>query len=291
MSYNASLSKRKDSSEFSTSWWKLRTASKACLRCLHVSTVQNVWGWPTHKTWWCNAYEATHPESWQSLASLELVVPLQFLTRTQRWQSFLKCKLGCIVRFHHCIGYLWRWDHREGCHDAVGIFLTHLGDQECTSVQINKYSFSRTKFWKYIENIRFLQKDLQVSLLHPMPTTWCNTASKASIVSGQLCQCYYSTTTQVEVKSKLPMPAPVPPPREWHSWKPCKQSLPKSDTQIPNPSPIYGLVTLLRVSRFGSKNMIWKNQIDELTKCTTFCCSFGRPARFQIRYFVIAERN
>ena len=43
MSYNASLSKRKDSSEFSTSWWKLRTASKACLRCLHVSTVQNVW--------------------------------------------------------------------------------------------------------------------------------------------------------------------------------------------------------------------------------------------------------
>ena len=123
---------------FSTSWWKLRTASKACLRCLHVSTVQNVWGWPTHKTWWCNAYEATHPESWQSLASLELVVPLQFLTRTQRWQSFLKCKLGCIVRFHHCIGYLWRWDHREGCHDAVGIFLTDFGDQERTSFNPNR---------------------------------------------------------------------------------------------------------------------------------------------------------
>ena len=119
-----------------------------------------------------------------------------------------------------------------------------------------------------------------------MPTTWCNTASKTSIVSGQLCQCYYSTTTQVEVKSKLPMPAPVPPPREWHSWKPCKQSLPKSDTQIPNPSPIYGLVTLLRVSRFGSKNlMIWKNQVDELTNWTTFCCSFGRPARFQNQIF------
>ena len=44
-----------------------------------------------------------------------------------------KCPLtkpSCIVGLHHCVGHLWRWNHRKCFHDAIWIFLAHFGDQQ-----------------------------------------------------------------------------------------------------------------------------------------------------------------
>ena len=39
---------------------------------------------------------------------------------------------GGIVRLNNGVGYLGGWDDGESGHNPVGIFLTDLGDQECS---------------------------------------------------------------------------------------------------------------------------------------------------------------
>ena len=39
---------------------------------------------------------------------------------------------GGVVRLNNGVGYLGGWDYRESGHDPVGVFLTDLGDQECS---------------------------------------------------------------------------------------------------------------------------------------------------------------
>ena len=146
-------------------------------------------------------------------------MPLQFLTRTQRWQSFLKCKLGCIVRFHHCIGYLWRWDHREGCHDAVGIFLTDFGDQERTSFNPNRIlkhqppkppskTIERLMMHQQIRNdVHFSQFNRENLMIFP----------NALCFLRFLYQFQRVQAGRGQDATKVPMPAPVPPPSEWHN--------------------------------------------------------------------------
>ena len=58
------------------------------------------------------------------------------------------------------------------------------------------------------------------------PTTVSLTFGDGITENASMMRSGYSSLT-FEM-SNVPIPEPVPPPREWHNWKPCKQSQPSA---------------------------------------------------------------
>ena len=72
-------------------------------------------------------------------------------------------KPRCIVWFHHCVGHLGRWNHGECFHDAIWIFLSHFGDQQCAhaSASAAAKGMAKLETLQAITALCFFANDIQ----------------------------------------------------------------------------------------------------------------------------------
>ena len=56
---------------------------------------------------------------------------------------------SCIIWFHNCIRYFWRWENRESSHDSIWIFFSDFRDKKCTHTR----SSTTTEGVAYLETL------------------------------------------------------------------------------------------------------------------------------------------
>mmetsp|Transcript_27447 Transcript_27447/g.51411 ORF Transcript_27447/g.51411 Transcript_27447/m.51411 type:complete len:229 (+) Transcript_27447:425-1111(+) len=69
----------------------------------------------------------------------------------------------CIVRLHHCVRHFWGRDDGESLHDAIRVFLPHLGDEQGahTSASTASQRVAELESLKAITAFRFLTHNIQ----------------------------------------------------------------------------------------------------------------------------------
>lgn len=136
MSYKASLSRRKDSSEFSTNWWKLRTALGKQFTS-HIISPRRVertkrekemfddnWVYVVHLLEQSLPFSVLPFERYKVISPSNIKSNLGASFHQLGW--WILCqndKLSCIVWLHHRVWHLWRWNHRECLHDTSVVWF------------------------------------------------------------------------------------------------------------------------------------------------------------------------
>ena len=142
ISYNASLSNKKDSSEFSTSWWKLKTALEWVQHCPNdiVPSLDDGETTNTLSLWLCHKqiilskdalYGSTTVSDTfgEGMTEKVSIMPQLFEVHEQCHQGMfgswkLNLAKGTEKNWENIYKTYCKWD-------AVWIFLTHFGDQQC----------------------------------------------------------------------------------------------------------------------------------------------------------------
>ena len=164
-------------------------------------------------------------------------------------------QLGNIVWLHHSVGHFWWRNHWESLHNTSAakqacacagremLFIRIFVAVECKTKTLKFPKFNKhisiqdqtrnirapRKLTTYHDvsflSVRWFLTFFHVACALPDPFISTFTASNPSFRSrfSKRRSGYSSLTFEI---SKVPMPAPVPPPKEWHNWKPCKQSQP-----------------------------------------------------------------
>lgn len=164
-------------------------------------------------------------------------------------------QLGNIVWLHHSVGHFWWRNHRESLHNTSAakqacacagrelLFIRIFVAVECKTKTLKFPKFNKhisiqdqtrnirapRKLTTYHDvsllSVRWFLTFFHVACALPDPFISTFNASNPSFRSrfSKRRSGYSSLTFEI---SKVPMPAPVPPPKEWHNWKPCKQSQP-----------------------------------------------------------------
>ena len=120
--------------------------------------------------------------------------------------------------------HLWGWHYRE-CVSTVDHTLAKV-----ISLQLSNVHFNKTSWIEIWGDTYFITYDIHMIVWWFLNPSHCQqfwftlgdgtTENVFMILSG------YSS--RILLMSRVPIPEPVPPPREWVSWKPCRQSQPSA---------------------------------------------------------------